>query len=83
MMAEAEATAQNEDSLESSTEDADSTPAVVEEGVDGGGGTTRRLCDPFLDRYATMMDHENIASILGEQDHMYVHNVFGKECHNV
>ena len=43
--------------------------AVVEE---GGGGTTRRLCDPFLDRYATMMDHDSIASILAEQEHMYV-----------
>jgi hypothetical protein len=31
---------------------------------------TRRLCDTFLDRYATMMDHENIANILAEQEHM-------------
>ena len=67
---EAEAKDQTEDSLESSTAAADSTPAVVE---DVCGGTTRRLCDPFLDRYATMMDHDNIASILAEQEHMYVH----------
>ena len=43
---------------------------VAEDVATAGDGTTRRLCDTFLDRYATMMDHEDIASVLAEQEHM-------------
>ena len=32
--------------------------------------STERLCDGFLDRYATMINHDNLANILAEQDHM-------------
>ena len=58
------------DSDEPSPVDTDSYQEIVAEDVATGGGTTRRLCDTFLDRYATMMDHENITSILTEQEHM-------------
>lgn len=59
-----------QDSDEPSPTDTDSYQEIVAEDVATGGGTTRRLCDTFLDRYATMMDHENIANILAEQEHM-------------
>ena len=55
---------------EPSPADTESYQEIVAEDAATGGGTTRRLCDTFLDRYATMMDHENIASILAEQEHM-------------
>jgi hypothetical protein len=59
-------------SNEPSHADTESYQEVVAEDVStvGGGDTTRRLCDTFLDRYATMMDHDNIANILAEQEHM-------------
>ena len=48
-----------------------------ESGNDASGGGVaceNRLCDTFLDRFATMMDHENMAKILAEQEHMYVYH---------
>ena len=30
-----------------------------------------RLCDPFLDRFAGMMNHGNISGVIDEQAHMY------------
>lgn len=31
-----------------------------------------RLCDPFLEKFAGIMNHDNISSVLEEQKHMYV-----------
>ena len=70
--AKAEPELEADSSNEASYADTESYQEVVAEAdvSTAGGGTTRRLCDPFLDRYATMMDHENIANILAEQEHM-------------
>ena len=70
--AKAEPELEADSSNEASHADTESYQEVVAEAYasTAGGGTTRRLCDPFLDRYATMMDHENIANILAEQEHM-------------
>lgn len=48
-----------------------------------GGGSSRnssngvgreqeggQLCDAFLDRFAGLMDHRNVKSMLAEQEHM-------------
>lgn len=29
-----------------------------------------QLCDAFLDRFAELMDHRNVKSMLAEQEHM-------------
>ena len=55
-------------SHEQSAADANPTPEETAQG--GSNGTAERLCDAFLDRYASMMNHENMASILAEQEHM-------------
>ena len=70
--AKAEPELEADSSNEASHADTESYQEVVAEAdvSTADGGTTRRLCDPFLDRYATMMDHENIANILAEQEHM-------------
>lgn len=70
--AKAEPELEADSSNEASHADTESYQEVFAEAdvSTAGGGTTRRLCDPFLDRYATMMDHENIANILAEQEHM-------------
>lgn len=71
--AKAEPELEADSSNEASHADTESYQEVVAEAdisTAGGGTTMRRLCDPFLDRYATMMDHENIANILAEQEHM-------------
>ena len=49
--------------------DANSSEEVVTKEI-LDGGSTKPLCDSFLDRYASMMDHESIACILTEQEHM-------------
>lgn len=53
---------------------------MAEEG--GGRGQSRngdgagreleeeQLCDAFLDRFAELMDHRNVKSMLAEQEHM-------------
>lgn len=66
-MAESEGSTE-ENLHEQSAADAKFTPE--ETAQDGSGGTSERLCDAFLDRYASMMNHENMASILVEQEHM-------------
>lgn len=70
-MAEFEATPeQRTDFPEIDPIDANSTQEGSETASVERDGTAERLCDPFLDRYATMMDHDNLASILAEQEHM-------------
>ena len=56
-------------SSEACPADADSSQEVVAKEI-VESGSTKPLCDSFLDRYASMMDHENIACILTEQEHM-------------
>ena len=31
---------------------------------------SERICDPFLDRFTSMMSHDNASSVLEEQEHM-------------
>ena len=35
-----------------------------------GEEENRRLCDAFLDRFAGLMDHTSVKTILEEQEHM-------------
>lgn len=60
-----------EDSLEQSAGDTEPATQGSVEG-ESNGASAERSCDTFLDRYATMMDHDNMAKILAEQEHMYV-----------
>ena len=51
---------------------------VTSIGYDGGDflpnipQKQERLCDPFLEKFAGMMNHRNISSVLEEQKHMCV-----------
>ena len=56
-------------SRESSLADATSPQRAGEDAADSSGSESR-LCDTFLDRFATMMDHDSMAKILAEQQHM-------------
>ena len=56
-------------SRESSLADA-ATPQKASEDAADGGESESRPCDTFLDRFATMMDHESMSKILAEQQHM-------------
>ena len=38
-----------------------------------------RLCDPLLDKFAGVMNHGNIPTVLDEQKHMYVRTLSSLE----
>ncbi len=47
-------------------EEAITTP----EQVDPPTAEAERLCDPFIDSFPSMMNHDNISAVLDEQAHM-------------
>ena len=47
------------------------TPAVPSDPTPEAPSEAGRLCDPFLDRFAGMMNRGNISGVINEQAHMY------------
>ena len=62
----AEATEGSEDSVGTSS----SENSEVDKHKENEQLGDERLCDPFLDRFAGMVNHKNVSAILADQAHM-------------
>ncbi len=57
---------------EGDSDDHEEATTTAEQAESSSKATPERLCDPFLGKFAQMMNHDNVSKVLEEQAHMYV-----------